>query len=116
MIDELVDVVRRELAITAEELVTDRELQRSKAQLKTGLLMSLESSVGRAEQMARQLLAFDRLLQTDELIEKVESVTRETVRDVAQRVIRTSSPSIALVGAGRKAKSVASRAMERIGV
>ena len=115
MIDRLVDVIRHELGEAADELATDREMQRSKAQLKTGLLMSLESSVGRAEQMARQILAFDRLLQTDELIEKVEAVSREAVRRTVQRIVAEGTPSIALVGAGRKAKAVASRAMERIG-
>lgn len=115
IIDELVEVVRRELAVAADELVSERELQRSKAQLKTGLLMSLESSVGRAEQMARQILAFDRLVPAEELIEKVEAVTRERVRETVNRIVRSAPPSIALVGAGRKASSVASRAMERIG-
>ncbi len=115
MIEELVDVIRREVVATTDSLVSERELQRSKAQLKTGLLMSLESSVGRAEQMARQILAFDRLLPADELIEKVESVTREKVRETVCQLVSGKQPSIALVGAGRSGGKVASRAMERIG-
>ncbi len=116
MIDELVDVVRHELAVAAADLASERELQRSKAQLKTGLLMSLESSVGRAEQMARQILAFDRLLPAEELIEHVEQVTREDVRETVQRLVAGTQPCIALVGAGRKATKVAARAMERMAV
>ena len=54
---ELADVVAQELAEIAETGPTDAELQRSKAQLKAGLLMALESSSVNAEQMARQLLA-----------------------------------------------------------
>lgn len=115
MIAELVDVVREQLASATDDLVSERELQRAKAQLKTGLLMSLESSVGRAEQMARQMLAFDRLLPADELLDRVESVTRERVRETVQRLVAGKQPSIALVGAGRSADRVASRAMERIG-
>ena len=115
MIGELVDVVRHELAVMAEDLASERELQRSKAQLKTGLLMSLESSVGRAEQMARQVLAFDRLLPAEELIEHVEAVTCETVRETVRRLVSGTTPSIALVGAGPDAASVAARAMQRLG-
>ena len=114
MIGELVDVVRQEFAVAAQDLPSERELQRSKAQLKTGLLMSLESSVGRAEQMARQILAFDRLVPAEELIEKVEIVTREKVRDTVQRIVRGAQPCVALVGAGRSAKAVAARAMEKL--
>ncbi len=115
MISELVDVVREQLVSATDDLVSERELQRAKAQLKTGLLMSFESSVGRAEQMARQMLAFDRLLPADELLDKVESVSRERVRETVQRLVAGKQPSIALVGAGRSADRVASRAMERIG-
>ncbi len=115
MIGELVDVVRHELHVMTEDLASERELQRSKAQLKTGLLMSLESSVGRAEQMARQVLAFDRLLPADELIERVENVSREAVRETVQRLVSGTTPCIALVGAGRSATSIAKRAMERLG-
>ena len=115
MIGKLVDVVRHELHVMTQDLASERELQRSKAQLKTGLLMSLESSVGRAEQMARQVLAFDRLLPADELIERVESVSRETIRETVRRLVSGTTPCIALVGAGRSATSVAKRAMEKLG-
>ena len=114
-ISELVDVVRQELVRAAGEPPTERELQRAKAQLKTGLLMSLESSVSRAEQMARQILAFDRLLPAEELIERVETVTREMVRTTVERLVKGAKPSIALVGAGSAAGGIASRAMATIG-
>ncbi len=56
------------------------ELARAKAQLKAGLLMSLESSSARAEQMARQMMTFGRLIGSSELIASVEAVTAEDVR------------------------------------
>lgn len=102
-LQELVDVVRQELARSVSEKPDEREIQRSKAQLKTGLLMSLESSVSRAEQMARQLLAFDRLLTADELIAKVDAVTAEHVRETAERLVTGSDLAIAVVGAGDEA-------------
>ena len=77
MVDELADVVAQELAAIAEAGPTEAELQRSKAQLKAGLLMALESSSVNAEQMARQLLAHGRLVTTAELIDEVTSVDRE---------------------------------------
>ena len=47
---ELIDVVRDELVKAADESSDEDELARVKAQLKTGLLMGLESSSARAEQ------------------------------------------------------------------
>ncbi len=95
---ELVEVIRHELARSVSEKPDEREIQRAKAQLKTGLLMSLESSVSRAEQMARQLLAFDRLIPADELIGRVDAVTADAVRDAAERLVTGSELAIALVG------------------
>ena len=78
--------------------------------------MSFESSVARAEQIARQVLAFDRLVPTEELVERVESVTPERSREAARRIVLGSGMSIAVVGAGKKGRDIASRAMERITV
>ncbi len=97
---ELVEVIREEFQRAVSEKPDAREIQRSKAQLKTGLLMSLESSASRAEQMARQLLAFDRLVPAEELIAKVDDVTPEMARHTAERLVKGSELSFALVGAG----------------
>lgn len=107
---ELVEVVRSEFDRAASERPAQREVDRAKAQLKAGLLMSLESSFARAEQMARQLLAFGRLLTAEELIGRVEAVTCDAVRDVAAGLVTGSPLSFALVGAGERGRAFASLA------
>ena len=107
---ELVEVVRGEFERAAGERPSQAEVDRAKAQLKAGLLMSLESSVARAEQMARQLIAFDRLLTADELIAQVEAVTPEAVRDIAASIVTASPLSFALVGAGERGQTYAALA------
>lgn len=113
---ELVEVVRTEFERAASELPSEREVDRAKAQLKTGLLMSLESSVARAEQMARQLLAFDRLLTVEELMERVDVVTPEAVRNIAAKLITGSPMSVALVGAGERTHAYATLAGQELRV
>ena len=71
--EKLIDVVGEQLVRAAAEKPAEAELARSKAQLKAGLLMGLESSSARAEQMARQLLLFDRLIEPPELIERIDA-------------------------------------------
>ena len=87
MMGKLIDVVGQQLTRAAAEKPTEAELARSKAQLKAGLLMGLESSSARAEQMARQLLLFDRLIDTTEIVDRIESVTAEAVRELAAKLI-----------------------------
>ena len=87
MMGKLIDVVGEQLSRAAAEKPTEAELARSKAQLKAGLLMGLESSSARAEQMARQLLLFDRLIDTAEIVDRIEAVTAEAVRELAAKLV-----------------------------
>ena len=111
---ELIDVIGAELFNLAGTPPTSAEVARAKAQLKAGLLTSLESSSARAEQMARQLMFFDRLLPASELVERIEDVSPERIRAVAERVARSAPPSIAVVGAGRRSSDYAVRAERRL--
>jgi predicted Zn-dependent peptidase len=95
---ELAGVILVELEKLANDLVSDEELARAKAQLKSGLLMSLESSSSRAEQVARQTLAFGAPRDIDELVEKVEAVGKEAVRTLTGEIILSTSPSVSAVG------------------
>jgi predicted Zn-dependent peptidase len=113
MMGKLIEVLRRELDRAATGLPSCAEVQRAKAQLKAGLLMSLESSSARAEQMARQLLVFDRLVPMAELTERVDNVTAESIRALAERLMTGGRPSVAIVGAGRKGQTFA-RQVERM--
>ena len=109
MMTELIDVVAGEMKRAADQVPSDPEIARAKAQLKAGLLMALESCSARAEQMARHLLGHDRILSTRELMQKVDDVTPELVRDFAVQ-IAASVPSIVVVGSGRNSQRHARRA------
>jgi predicted Zn-dependent peptidase len=112
MLGKLIEVVRGELHRAASSRPDPREVDRSKAQLKAGLLMSLESSAARAEQMARQVLLFDRLVPAQELVDRVEAVTAEDVRAFSEMLLTTKPASVTIVGAGRKSEDLARRAAE----
>jgi predicted Zn-dependent peptidase len=85
------------------------ELARAKAQLKAGLLMSLESSSARVEQMGRQMLSYGRLLSAEELIAEVEAVDVDKVKGFAAR-LTGRAPAVAIVGAGRRSGTHATKA------
>jgi predicted Zn-dependent peptidase len=113
MVGELIDVVSDEIDRMAETGPTAAEVARAKAQLKAGLMMSLESSSARAEQMARQILLHGRVLLTTDILAAVDRVTAAEVTEAARRLRRKDS-SIAVVGAGRKSDDLASRAQIRL--
>ncbi|MGI9423784.1 MAG: M16 family metallopeptidase [Hyphomicrobiaceae bacterium] len=107
MVKDLAQVVAEELRKCAAGDINDREVARAKAQLRAGLLMSLESSSARAEQMARQLLAVGRLIELDELLGRIEAVTKEGMARFASRLTTIAQPAIVVVGAGRSSQRLA---------
>jgi predicted Zn-dependent peptidase len=116
LMGKLIEVVVHEIEKAADTLPEPVEVARAKAQLKAGLLMSLESSSARAEQMARQLLAYERLIPPKELIERVDAVTAEGTRACAEGMLRSAGASVAVVGAGQRSEEwagVAGRLLER---
>ncbi len=78
--------------------VDEAEVRRAKAQLRAGLLMSLESPVSRASQIARQMLIWGRPLETHEILEKIEAVDRPQILRLAGEVFMGSTPTLAYVG------------------
>ena len=69
---ELMRVVVDEISAAAET-INETEVARAKAQMKAGLLMALESSSARAEQLARQMFAWGRPIPLDELVAQIEA-------------------------------------------
>lgn len=113
-LDELRTVIIDELNRAADSGPGAKELERAKAGLKAGLLMGLESSSSRAEQMARQIIGFDRLFDANELIENVEAVTSEDIRLFAESIARSTNPAVAIVGCGEASTDIARETMARL--
>ena len=97
---ELMRVVVDEIG-NAAETISEREIARSKAQMKAGLLMALESSGARAEQLARQMLIYGRPIPLEEIVGKIEAVTVESARAAGRALIGRGRPAVAVVGPGR---------------
>ena len=91
------------IPVTLEELqkvqvnITQDELVRARAQLKSSLLMSLESTGSRCEQIARQLQIFGRIIPTEETVRRIEAVTPDDIRRVAAQVF-SGTPTLAALG------------------
>jgi len=77
--------------------VTEAELHRARAQVKASLLMSLESTGSRCEQLARQMQVFGRVVPTAETVAKLNAVTPDDIQRAAARHFR-SVPTLAALG------------------
>lgn len=93
---QVVPLVCEEFARVGQD-VTEAEVSRARAQLKAATLMGLESTSNRCEQLARQMLIWDRPLSTEEVVARIEAVDRHAVRRVVERLLK-SRPTVAALG------------------
>ena len=91
-------LIREELQRLCREGITETELQRTREQLKTGLLMGMESTISRMNAMARNEMTYGRHVSEDELVAGVDKVTCEEVRLLACRLLDFSKASFSAVG------------------
>ncbi|MBS1084873.1 M16 family metallopeptidase [Gluconobacter sphaericus] len=93
---ELVPVMIDELKRLQDGL-SEAELSRARAQLKSSLLMSLESTGSRCEQLARQIQVHNRPVPTSETVAKIDAVTEADILRVA-RTIFSGTPTFTAIG------------------
>jgi predicted Zn-dependent peptidase len=81
--------------------LSDTEAQRAKAQMKVSLLAALESPAARCEQIARQVIAFGRVLPREEIIAAIDRLDVSQIRAAGERALR-STPAVAAIGPAGK--------------
>jgi len=85
-ITELIPILCEQLN-TSPNTVTEKEINRGKAQLKASLMMGRESAFRRCESAARQLLVFNRIIEPSEILKKIENVNIDTVKNIANFIV-----------------------------
>jgi hypothetical protein len=106
---ELIPVVLSELAKTADG-VEEQEINRSRAQVRSGLLMAQESPAARASQIARQMLLFGRPVSNEELMERLANLTPQRLSDLAGKLFFDTPITVSAIGPVDALHSVSSMA------
>jgi predicted Zn-dependent peptidase len=97
-IDQVLDLSLQELRKVVREPVTEEELVLAKEQAVSSVLLSLESSGSRVGALARQEIIHGRRFSPEEIIKRVEAVTREDVQRIAQECFTTPTLSLGVLG------------------
>jgi predicted Zn-dependent peptidase len=96
-VDDVLTVVRGELARMAEHGITPEELERGKGQLRGGMVLGLEDSVSRMARIAKAELLYDELPSIDEVLGRVDDVTLDDVATLARNLF-SQPQTLAVVG------------------
>lgn len=92
------------LKVTCEEVqkicekVTDKELQRVRAQFEASLLMAKESTSSRMQKLGGDILSLDRIIPNEEILKKVFAVKKSDIANLATEIFSGSKPTFAAIG------------------
>jgi predicted Zn-dependent peptidase len=95
--DEVLDVVRAELARVVDSGLTQEELDRGRGQMRGGLVLSLEDTGSRMTRLGEVELFQDRLLSLDEVLARLDAITLDQVNGLAAELF-SRPETLAVVG------------------
>ncbi|MGI5215522.1 M16 family metallopeptidase [Plantactinospora sp. CA-290183] len=96
-VDEVLKLIRAELAEVAAHGVTEAELERGRGMAKGSYVLGLEDSGSRMSRLAKGELLFGDLLPVDELLARIDAVTADEVNALAADLLARPM-SLAVVG------------------
>jgi predicted Zn-dependent peptidase len=97
-IAEVLRLTLAELRRLKEDTVPEAELKRAKDQLKSNIVLGLESSSSRMSNLARQEMYFKRFFSVDEIVSAVEAVTAADILSLARQLFRPEAIALTVLG------------------
>lgn len=97
----MADIICQQLGLTFTKgigALNYTEVQRAKNQLKSSLLMNLESKMVELEDLGRQIQLNDKKVSVIEMCEKIQALTPDDLRRVSEKVLRGSAPTFVMQG------------------
>ncbi len=96
-ITEVIELILKEVNGLADTL-TDAELQRAKDQLKGNLILGLESTSSRMQNIARQEIYYGRYYSPNELIKEINAITLKQVKELSEKLLRQNTFALTVLG------------------
>ncbi len=97
-LQRVIDYTLNEFRDLKERLVPETELRRAKDHLKGSLVLSLESTGSRMNNLARQETSHGRIRSLDEIKDEVEAVTAVGVQELANEWFQQDKIALAVLG------------------
>lgn len=96
-VEKTLEAIKFEIGELAEKGLTDVEIEKSKIQLKSGIVFNDENNTGMLFSLIRQWILRSRIETTEERMKKIDEVGRKELKEAAEIVCDTKKFSGALV-------------------
>jgi predicted Zn-dependent peptidase len=96
-VKEVLELIIQEM-VSLKDTLNDIELNRAKNQLKGNIMLSLESTSSRMNNIARQEIYHGRYYSPKEIIKELDAVTLNHIKDLAERLLKKEYLSLTVHG------------------
>ena len=97
-VGEACEIIARELESLRTEGVSDDELERGKEHVKGRMVLGLEATAARMSRISRSILYGVPLLSLDEMLARVDAVTKDDLSELARELYAPAQLSAACIG------------------
>ncbi|HEX8258902.1 MAG TPA: pitrilysin family protein [Rubrobacteraceae bacterium] len=97
-VEEAASVIAEQLDRIRDEAVTEEELHRTKEQLKSSTILAMESTAARMTRIGRSVITGSELLTPEEISARIDAVTTEDVKRLANEHLNLNNMYLAAVG------------------
>ncbi|HTW82699.1 MAG TPA: pitrilysin family protein [Candidatus Sulfotelmatobacter sp.] len=97
-VQECIDVIGEQFRTLRETPVGDEELALAKEHIKGSLTLSLESTSSRMIRLGRNEFALGRNVEPEEIEERIDAVTADEVRELADELLRDEELGLCIIG------------------
>ncbi|MDO9287891.1 MAG: pitrilysin family protein [Thermodesulfovibrionales bacterium] len=94
---QVMELIVKEMRELADNM-TEIELERAKAQLKGNLILGLESTSSRMQNIARQEIYYGRYYSPSELIKDINAVDLKRVKELSKRLMSQNAFAVTVLG------------------
>ena len=95
---DVMELIINEVIRLFTEKISQSDLNKTKEQIKSNYILSLESVASRMNSIGRNLMTLDRVITADELIQKIDAINLDAFYELCDRVFVIERMSLSLVG------------------
>ena len=96
--ERVLQLTLAELRRLKQQAVSDAELKRAKDQMKSNIVLGLESSSSRMSNLARQQMYFGRFFAVEEIVKAIDQVTPADTQRLANQLFQSNLLALTLLG------------------
>jgi predicted Zn-dependent peptidase len=96
-VGEVIELILKEIH-SLKDTVSDSELLRAKNQLKGNIILGLESTSSRMNNIARQEIYYGKYYSPKEIMNEIDSITLAQIKELAERLVRKDCFALTVYG------------------